>query len=1037
MSTVPSGPLIGRDRLVTGLEQRLSALQEGRGGSVLLIGEAGAGKTRLLEELAARARRRRFAVSWGRSVEAGMFAESYGLWHVMLRSLGVSVPAAVPREAWAADVVNGLAAAAAVTPLVLCLDDLHWADRPSLGLLHEAITALADVPVLVAGSRRADVAGADPGVADLLAALPSAMARMTVEPLTSGQVGELVSALTGRPVQSDVLGRMVQRTGGNPFFVRELAALLVESGSAAATALPPGVRDVLDRRLARLPAACREVLAALSVLGEQAGFGDLAAVCGLSDRALLRDLDPAVRSGWIRVDADRHRVRFVHGLVRDGVYQEQRPDAVAAAHRRVAETLESSAGPEVLFRHWRRSTGADAGRHAARCALAAARAARERQGFEQAASFFAAALERRADAPDVIDDVAIRLNLADALLRAGDTAGADQAWWDAAEGARRANRPVELAQAAIGFGAGTGGFEVRGHDPRQTGMLHDALDALNAMSDAPPAVRALVLARLSVSLGFEADPQLRASLAAHALSVAELSGDTGVHMQALAAFCDAHAGPADTSTRTHASERMLELARQAGDLEGQLLAHRFAVVAALETGDFRAADAHVDAFERVATRVRQPHFQWYVPLWRGMRATMAGRLPEAAGCRAEAQEIGEQANSFNALLLTLSQRMTIGRELDGVGEVLAVYDDLLTGYIPVQARATLAALHADTGDLGRAQAMLTPFVLTGLSELPIDSEWLSALSMLSRAAMACGDLGAARLLLDTLTPFGHRWVIDGIGASCWGMVAETVGRLATVLGDYEQAAAGIDEARAAYTACGALLLTTHAVDASAQLARRRGDLDRAHADNAQYTALRRQLGLTDEESPAEGPVSCADAARFVHDGLTWALRWAGATAVLPDAKGLHDMATLLARPGRPVHVLDMGGPTPSAVLRPQATEPVLDAPARDAYRRRLSRLEHQIAAAADAGDVLRERRLTDERDFITRELAAALGLGGRSRLLGDPVERARKAVGMRIAASISRIDQVLPPLGRHLRASIRTGRFCSYEPEHPITWQLS
>lgn len=728
-------------------------------------------------------------------------------------------------------------------------------------------------------------------------------------------------------------------------------------------------------------------------------------------------------------------MRFSHGLVWDVVYQAQPAGVAAALHRRAAEALQPTATPAVLFEHWRLAAGPDAGRHAARYALSAGHAAIEGLAFEQAVGFFRAALDL--DAGGAVDAIATRPDLADALLRAGDSAGADEVWWEAAQAARRAHRPVELARAAVGLGAGTGGFEVRGADPRQTGLLEEALDAL---PEKPSALQALVLARLSVSLGFEADPARRALLATRAVAAADRAGDRNAQVQALAAFCDAHAGPADTPLRAQASDRMLGVVRRGGNAEGQLLAHRFALVAELECGHFAAADARIEAFDRIAVRLAQPQHRWYPPLWRGLRAAMAGRLTEAAGFRAEAEAIGRQANSFNAFLLTLSQRMTLDREDCSLNEVLAVYENLLTGYVPVQARATMAAIYADCGDLSRAQATLTPFVLTGLSDLPVDSEWLPSLSLLSRAAIACDDRAAAQLLLDALTPFADRWVIDGIGASCWGVSAELIGRLAILLGDYERAAEHLAKAGAAYAGCGALLLTSHVLRASAQLAAARGAAAEARTVWAEYDSLRQQLGL------GGGPASAGDAtavltpraaaAMLSSAGSIWTFRWEGATASLPDAKGLRDLARLLAHPGRPVHVLDLAGPGTTALPRPGLAEPVLDAPARTAYRRRLAQLEAEIADADRAGDAQRVARLTAERNFLARELAAALGLGGRPRTLGDPVERARKAVGMRLAASIVRIEESLPALARHLRASVRTGRFCTYDPEQPVDWQL-
>jgi hypothetical protein len=134
-----------------------------------------------------------------------------------------------------------------------------------------------------------------------------------------------------------------------------------------------------------------------------------------------------------------------------------------------------------------------------------------------------------------------------------------------------------------------------------------------------------------------------------------------------------------------------------------------------------------------------------------------------------------------------------------------------------------------------------------------------------------------------------------------------------------------------------------------------------------------------------------------------------------------------------VHVLDLAGSTSAAGAD---TGPVLDDRARAEYRSRLRELEDEIAEAEDFADIGRLGKLKAERDFLARELAAVLGLGGRVRTAGDPVERARKAVSMRIAAAIKSIESVHPALGRHLRASVRTGRHCVYDPEIDATWML-
>src|SRR5207244_8338167 len=161
-------------------------------------------------------------------------------------------------------------------------------------------------------------------------------------------------------------------------------------------------------------------------------------------------------------------------------------------------------------------------------------------------------------------------------------------------------------------------------------------------------------------------------------------------------------------------------------------------------------------------------------------------------------------------------------------------------------------------------------------------------------------------------------------------------------------------------------------------------------------------------------------------------------ATVPDSKGMRDIATLLSSPGREVHVFDLveaaGGPAARADAGNAG--PYLDGAARDAYRKRLAELEDDLTHAEDDADLGQAAALREERDFIAAELAAAFGLGGRERLAVDRHERARKAVAMRIRTALRAIGEVHPALGRHLQASVATGRFCIYRPEQPVKWHV-
>jgi tetratricopeptide (TPR) repeat protein len=180
---------------------------------------------------------------------------------------------------------------------------------------------------------------------------------------------------------------------------------------------------------------------------------------------------------------------------------------------------------------------------------------------------------------------------------------------------------------------------------------------------------------------------------------------------------------------------------------------------------------------------------------------------------------------------------------------------------------------------------------------------------------------------------------------------------------------------------------------------------------------------------------------FRLDGQFWTLRYRAVTVWLKDAKGLHDLGRLLRQPGRELHVLDLVGGGAAAgvdgnhraVGRSDLGE-LLDARARAEYRRRLAELDDELDDAETCADLARIDQARTEREFLADELAAALGIGGRPRRAGDPVERARKAVTGRIRMTISRIGHEHPALGRHLRNAVRTGTYCAYEPETAVFW---
>jgi predicted ATPase len=190
-----------------------------------------------------------------------------------------------------------------------------------------------------------------------------------------------------------------------------------------------------------------------------------------------------------------------------------------------------------------------------------------------------------------------------------------------------------------------------------------------------------------------------------------------------------------------------------------------------------------------------------------------------------------------------------------------------------------------------------------------------------------------------------------------------------------------------------------------------------------------ELAAPAERAPGAPP---ATPARFVREGDVWTLTFAGTSVRLTDAKGLGDLATLLARPGREVHCTKLVG---GAVEQP-APGPLLDLSARRAYEARIVELQADLAEAEDNGDRGRADAARLELDLLVDHLAAATGLGGRTRRPGGTTERARTSVSWRVRAALRRIERAHPALAAHLRASVRIGVWSQYRPDDPVAWEV-
>ena len=222
-------------------------------------------------------------------------------------------------------------------------------------------------------------------------------------------------------------------------------------------------------------------------------------------------------------------------------------------------------------------------------------------------------------------------------------------------------------------------------------------------------------------------------------------------------------------------------------------------------------------------------------------------------------------------------------------------------------------------------------------------------------------------------------------------------------------------------------------------------LEEAMRFGLEETGQANRVRVSDRQQPT---LAAGNENAFLREGEFWSLTYAGVVARLKDSKGMQDIAQLLRTPGRHVAAIDLSAREAAGIPRGRATVgelglgiegdvgAAIDPEARAEYRARLADLEEDIGDAEANNDPERANRAREEREFLLAELGAAFGLGGRSRRLLDPAERARKAVTGRIRDAINHIEAAHPDLGRHLRRSVRTGSFCVYDPPEAGRWRL-
>ena len=1018
-----TGGLIGRDQVLAVLRASFDQAAAGRGHLVLIGGEAGIGKTAVAGAVADWAAARGALVLPGRCSETEG-APAFWPWAQVVRAAadaGARPPEAVVALGWAApaeprevrsgadgrarfrlfDATAGfLTALAGSRPVVVMLEDLHWADPDSLALGEFTARQLASRRVLLIGTYRDEEATRE------LRHLAGSAHLIPLGGLGPADVSALMAGLLGSMPSEDDARRMWARTSGNPLFVRELTRLAAVRGETGATGLPaPGasVRDVIERRLARLPQECVHLLAAASLDAPVLRPSFLQHALGIDVEA---HLEQAAAAGVI-VHAESG-LRFAHDLFREVLAAGLTADARAGFHLRLARALEEQgavggvAHPAELAAHLCAVavTSPDPAQRSAavRHSRAAAADAAARLAFADAVAHLERVLplldtDTDTDAATRVD---VLLELGEARRKAGRLALARATYLDAVSLARARGDHAGLARAALGLqavGAKTGPSVER----EQTIAMLEQAAAATALTDDLAALVSAALARdLFHSLDASRTRQAR-QFASHAVTLARQSGDSWTLARCLLAAHDVCWQPGSASERLTVVDELMALTRQLRSADLTVQARLLRATALLELGA-SAAHAELDLFCRESEQLGDAVARWEARSRQAAAALLAGRLEEADTLIAAAGQAAEDTGNADAILIHDIQRWELARFQAGRGGYRRRHPDAAP---PVETWPPWLALQAaESGDLERAAAVMAGFPVEesdGPGATTGYDLWFPSIA--AEAAARCGTSSQRRQLYQRLLPLAGTHVVCGAAVAYAGAVDHYLGLLAASLGEPSAATAHLAAAAAQHHQLGAT--------AWARLS----------------TQERARLG--------QAAATAGTANLFRRDGAVWHITYRGQAIRMPDAKGLRDIATLLARPGELVRATQLAG-----LVTPAGADPVLDDRARAAYKARLTELDQDIDDATASNDPERAARAAAERDALISELTHALGLGGRSRRLGDDSERARKAVTARIHHAIGHLQRYHPDLAAHLRAAIRTGTACAYQPARPTDWNL-
>jgi class 3 adenylate cyclase/DNA-binding CsgD family transcriptional regulator len=783
-------PFVGRHRERALFRAALDQAAGGHGSALIFEGEQGCGKSRLLGEFGDECQRSGVMVLEGRAFDADG-TPPFWIWRAPLSELSRALsarsvmPAADPfttaqvaairegRPSVGGSSDNQLVVFDALArvfidagtrrPTVVLLDDLHWADKTSLGFLAYLCRGHARCGLVVVGTWCPGLGNAD---AATLLATTARSGNATILPLDPLSAAE-VSTMLGGTLGSAAIDRLVEATAGNAFLISELARMADGPLLADPLPVPPSVHSIVEARLAGLAPEVVEVVEAASVLGRRGSVAVLASVVGRPPADVAGAADVAAAAGVLN-QADDGSFAFRHALVRQTVTARLPATRLADLHLASARALRRRQAVDdqwVVAHHLTMASRVHVDVRGE--AKEAWRAAAQRADAMGAHADAAAHLEEAVAVASEEDRPALLVDLGWATLRAGRTASAVEYFAEAAI----SSDPAVLADAALGYEDAylTSAIDrLRSGDP-SIALLTRALDA---QSPASPAEASLAAA-LARAHWYSGDIEAARRWLDRAEKALQPNDPAGRTRTAFARRVLA-GSPGDANHLAEACTVLIDAASANGRHDVAADALRQRVLALVELGEVAEADDEIERLDRVTQIKREVHYLPYVPLLRAMRMLQRGEFQVAKRLNQRAADLGERVGSLHMAQLTLMQQFTLNRWTGSPGHFARrlLRHAGSTGSNLIW-YAAAAIDEADNGNEAYARQLLQRVGSAAVERVPVNEFWLFAVCLAAVASERARDSERASAIQPVLAPYTELFV---------GNVAPIVGPISYAAG---------------------------------------------------------------------------------------------------------------------------------------------------------------------------------------------------------------------------------------------------------------